>query len=460
MLRTFQTALSISLMSVFVAVSGQPAPADSSGNDNAYAAFMTALSALTASSNAVLQGERSAGRLAKVRQLVTEKVAAGLMSTPTPTPTPAGATPRPDSGPPGKFVTLAGALDETYMLCNFRWDTVTIVAPKDLSARDAEAAVVIDQLATVAAENYLNAVLTQLKGITPPKATDIPSALKQIFTSYQIKAPIAGLQPAKVKNSRAIVKKSCEADLSEFDAAYYGQKIQFSAVPAAVPAAAAAATGLPSLSFLGPWGAAFDTITGILAPALIDLSNLVASAEQRQEIQAYLSKPEVEGGLTDQGIGLGRTESYSLFAQRLSLAGQFVEQIAVVNAVKVDLSTVDACKATASDFATRSKSGAPSVSFMLCYRAVWADFQGPVADALKTATAYDQLADTGDTNTAFVAYGTLMENHYNSIVTSSTNNPAEFWASVNQLITFAGAVAGATSGTNLDNLKKAIDSLK
>jgi hypothetical protein len=429
--------------------------------ENAYNAFLIALSALTASSSSVIQNGRNAGRLDEIRKSLTAKLAAGLTGKPFPTPSPPPAGQQPQPVPPKNF-SLAD-LDESHLLCDLRAQTVEIVPKGQLSGRDAKASITVDQIELVAAQNYLNTVLTQLKGITPPNATDIPSALRELFTSYQVKAPVGGVQPKEIATARGAVLKSSNADLGEYDAAYYGYKIQLAPpTPAAAAASAAITSGLPSLSFLGPWGAAFDTITNIFAPVVVGLSNIVANYQQQAAIQQYLAAEKQE--LKGQGDALGRTESDFLFAERLSLAGTFAEQIAVIKSVTIDLTKIDECKAPLTDLEKRSADEAgvfmPSAAFRLCYRAVWSKFQSAVDDALKTATAYDQIADAGDTSTALNAYANLTGRHYDTILNSQITNATDFWKSVNDLITFAGAVSNATSGKNLEDLKKAVDSLK
>ena len=455
-LKIFRLVVTGSVAAIFSGPISQHAGAQSVGTQNAYSAFVTALSALTAASNGVIQNERNAGRLDKIRQALTSELLAKLPSQqaspiapPSPPPAPGSAT----------TISLRAALDESTMLCDFRWNTMKIVAKGDLSQRDKNASITVDQLATVAAQNYLNTVVSQLKGITPPAATDIPSALKELFASYQIKAPTTSLQPNAIEKIRKSVEASCEEDLKEFDAAYYGRKIQIGPAVASAPAAAAG-TGLPSLSFLGPIGSAFDTIAGILSPVFIDVSNFIVAQKQKKEIADYLSSPGVEPALKTEGNALGRTESDYLFAQRLSLAGAFAEELAVIRSIKIDLAKIDDCAAPSDVISRRSPKGPPSVEFMACYHAVWAKYQSAVDDALKTATAYDQLADAGDTSTALNSYATIMYN-YNDIVSSSDSvNSTDFWTAVSQIVTFAGAVTNATSSDNLAKIKKALDAVK
>ncbi|MEJ0091899.1 MAG: hypothetical protein WDN46_00175 [Methylocella sp.] len=324
-----------------------------------------------------------------------------------------------------------------------------------LSDTDAKAAVVVDHLATLTAQNYLTSVLSELKSLTPPKSTDIPQAFKQLFDVYQVKVGDS-LSSKDDSKTRDNVRKVCEADLSESDRAYYGEAINFQHAGVAEAAPAAAGLGLPSLSFLGPYGTAFDAIVGIIGPVFIDFSNIAAQAKQKQAVKEFLDQNKE--ALRAKGEALGRMTSDYLFSQRLSLAGQFAEQIASVKAMHVDLAKIDACQVDTAILAKRSDSGAPNDAFIICYSTVWSQYSKLVEDALKTASAYDQLADAGDTNTALANYMKIF-NHYDEVVQWSSS-AEDIWASVTQLITFAGAIANATSGSNLTAIKKAIDALK
>jgi hypothetical protein len=436
------------ILSVSLLVGIQSAHADD-GN-NAYQAFLAGLATMTSSSSAVVQNERNAGRLLKIRQAVTAKLLNELNSPPAAAPV--GST---DSA--NGFLASEDEIDGKNLLCSFRWDKITLVP--QLSPRDDKAAIVVNHLTTLVDQNYLASVLSALRSLTPPKpATDVPGAVRQLFNNYQVKVG-AALQSKDDKDTRENVRKVCEADLAESDKAYYGQAISFlhpAIAGEAAPAAAAAAIGLPSFSFLGPIGSAFDVIAGIVGPLFIDFSNMVATEEQKQEVAKFLTANEHT--LDVDGQALGRTTSDYLFAQRLSLAGQFAEQIAALRAVHVDLAKTDTCKGKVADMAARSNDGAPSAAFTLCYGAVWSQYSKLVDDTLKTASSYDQLADAGDTNTALRSYIKIL-NNYPAVIQWSAGSD-DLWASVNQLITFAGAIANATSVSNITAIKKAVDEVK
>ena len=425
-----------SIISLAVGVEG----AQADDNANAYQAFLTVLSSMTAASNTAVQSQRNAGRSLKIRQALTKKLTSELE---------APATPVAAKDPAIGFLTEG--LAATDLLCKFRSELVPIVP--NLSDRDPASKFSVDHLATLAEQNYLTSVVSQLKSLTPPKATDIPGAISQLFNTYQVKVG-AGSQTADDAKTCSDVEKVCEADIKNSARSYYGQDI--SSTPAAAAEAPAAGTGLPSLSFLGPMGSAFDVIVGIIGPVFIDFSNMAAIEKQKQAVKDFLDSNKTK--LENQGEDLGRTLSDYLFYQRLSLAGQFAEQIANINATAIDLKKIDACNVPMIQMAQKSDSGAPSAAFMLCYRAVWSQYSKSVEEALTTASSYDKLADAGNTNAALASYIKIF-NNYNDVVEWSGGNN-DIWASVNQLITFSGAIANATSGSNLTAIKKALDAVK
>ena len=449
-------------LSVTGALAAQPVP-----TQNSYTAFVAALSALTAAGNSVIQGERNAGRLAEIRQALTTKL---LSTLPAKAQSAAAAAPAAPAAagaqPPAKpatTISLDGVLDEALLLCHFRAAKIPIVDPGQLSRRDPEASITVNHLLTVAQQNYLNLVISQLQAITPPNASDIPSALKELFTSYQVNAPDASLQPSAVQKIAKQVEDSCDDDLKEFDAAYYGKKIQppAGAASLAAPVPLASATGLPALSFLGPIGVLFDTATGILAPVFVDLSNFIVAAREKRAISKFLSDTNRQKTLRDEGLALGRSTSDYLFAQRLEFAGAFAEQIAAIRSIDIDLTKIDSCKAPVDKMFARSASGAPSQFFMSCYHAVWAQLQDAVDNALKTASSYDQVADAGDTNTAINNYKKITTDSNFAIIANSSDvvSKDKFWQEVNDLISFAGAVSNAFSKSNVTKLQQAFDAV-
>jgi hypothetical protein len=73
----------------------------------------------------------------------------------------------------------------------------------------------------------------------------------------------------------------------------------------------------------------------------------------------FLSAPENQSAFRSAGSNLARAVSDYTFAKRLTLAGTFVEQLAVLWSIRVDLAKVDACHVPSQAMFARAKSGAP-----------------------------------------------------------------------------------------------------
>jgi hypothetical protein len=410
-----------------------PDPAQQKG----YTSFVAMLSSLTTSANDLIQLERSAGRLDLIRQALTRKLIAAYAPS------------------ASKTISLDDVLDETTLLCKFRSQQISVVDRNQLSPRDSNASITIDHLATVARFNYLNSVANQIQSVSktnPPG--DILSALQALFASYEIKVADAALAQAQLSNIRTVTENRCEYDLKDFDRAYYGDEIK----EPGLAATAAPASGLPSLSFLGPMGAAIDTVLGILSPIIIDAATIVDEGKRERAIIDFLSVPENQAAIRSAGNNLARAVSDYTFAKRLTLAGTFVEQLAILRTTKVDLTKLGGCNAPTQVIFTRAKSGAPSSSFMTCYHAVWGQFQSGVNSAISIASNYDLVADAGDTNSALESFNKITSD-FSAISQNSITNPTAFWQYVTQLVTFAGAVNTAFSQDNRNKLQHSVDTL-
>ena len=419
-----------------------PDPAKQKG----YTSFVATLSALTASASDLIQLERSSGRLEFIRQKLTSKVvsaANGLIEEEVAKKN----DPNHKADAIKTTISLSDALNESMLLCDFRADSVKVV--ENLSPRDKAASITVDHLATVARFNYLNSVATQIQTVskqTPP--TDLISAISSLFASYQIKA--AALNPDAIEKVRTQTKQRCQADIKEYAVAYYGQPLtpSFAGAPAAA---------IPSLSFLGPLGMLIDTVIGIITPVVIDASMVVDEAKREAAIVSFLKNKNNQAALKNAGEALARAVSDFTFAKRLTLAGSFAEQVAVIGDVNVDLAKLDACSDAAQILAI-SPNGGPSHAFRSCYRAIWAKYQDGVSSALKSASDYDAIADAGDTSTALTNF-TKITSNFDDIAQSNLNNPAEFWQYVSQLVNFAGAVSSAASPANRTKIQQEIDAM-
>jgi hypothetical protein len=427
------------------AMHGMSSPARAADESNKYAAFVSALSALSASASDAIQNERNAARLELIRQEVTKKVLAAYpMSAP------------PGAAPDSKTISLGDVLDETSLLCGLRYKAQVVVAK--ISPRDPNASITIDHLNTLAQQNYLSGAASKLQAVAASSnSTDIFAAFKALFADYQISLQ---LQPNASNENREASRKSCEADLKEFDAAYFGVQIPTppAAVAAAEPAAAAPNPLGSLLGLLGPVGTLGNSIIGIIEPIVVDFANLATSFEKQQAIRTFLSTPANQTNLRGAGLGLGRTTSDSLFAKRLSLAGTFAEQIAVLGGTSVDLTSKEIQAACPGPYVAnpamyqRGANGLPTAQFRRCYHAVWAQFEKPVTAALQTAGAYDQLADAGDTSTALNKYNKLTAD-FNPIIDGNVDS-SSLWDTASQLLTFASAIKNAFSADNLKKLQQ------
>jgi hypothetical protein len=226
-----------------------------------------------------------------------------------------------------------------------------------------------------------------------------------------------------------------------------------------IPPSASAVIGPEQLSLFGPVGAFAGTIMGIIQPVLIDFANLASDFEKKKAIKSFLSDASNQGKSRDSGIGLGRTGSDFLFAKRLSLAGTFAEQVAIVTGDSLDLSSKSvqvACPTPYDTMYRRGPDGLPSAQFRRCYRAVWGHFEDGIAAALKTAAAYDQLADAGDTSTQLNGYKALTTD-FSKVADES--GQVDFWDTVSKMLTFAGAVETAVSQDSLKKLQQSLDAV-
>ncbi len=416
-----------------------------SENQNSYSAFVSALSAMSVSANDLIQNERNAARREFVRQKVTAKVLAAF-------PHASGQAPVTDAT---NKISLADVLDEAELLCEFRWSKKVVVAK--ISPRENAASITVDHLGTRAQQDYINAVTSQLQALAAPSdASDIPSAIKSLFSSYQVDV---AKKPSADPQMESQFRKSCEADLKEFDAAYYGIVIPQTSELAAAAAPLGGGTGLPDLSFFGPIGALFNTVAGIVQPVLTNFSNILNDARKRAAIKEFLKDDQHKQDIVSAGRGLARATSDYLFARRLMLAGEFAEQIALVAGNPLDLSSKEVKEACGADegMYRRNDKGILSGRFRRCHALIWNHFEKGLEAALKTAASYDQIADTGNTTLALNKFNGLVA-QYDEIVDNSAAQ-ADLWKTVTQMLTFAGAVTTAFSQENLKKIEQAFDAV-
>ena len=134
-------------------------------------------------------------------------------------------------------------------------------------------------------------------------------ALKAVLSSYSLSAADVSLASKDaidaLKNRQ---QKRCSSDIANFDASYYGVRIEDLSVAAAgaAPSAGGAEAALPALSFLGPIGILLDTIVGVITPVIIEASNLVDEAKREEAIRKFLSDTDNQNALQTSGRELAR----------------------------------------------------------------------------------------------------------------------------------------------------------
>jgi hypothetical protein len=297
-------------------------------------------------------------------------------------------------------------------------------------------------------QNYLNTLVQNIDAVsnkTSPDST-ILDALKLLFASsgYNITDAI-GVDPKAVADAVARNKAACEADLKSYALDYYGISL-----PEGPPAAAlaAAAGGVVDMSFLGPAGTLITTFLGVIQPVLTQAASAVDQQRRDEAIQTALV--DNESKITEAGEQLADAIDSYAAAARHRLAGAFVEQLASIRTMPIDLSKVEECKTIKGE--SRSPSGAPDPSFIACWRAAWATVQ-PQVDKLNTiGDNYDTFVDAG-TKTAKSQFATIMAN-YKKIQAGDNEIPiSHVFDEITQFINFANAISTAASNSNIDKLK-------
>lgn len=419
-----------------------------------YAAFASTLTSMATASSILVQSpdERSTGRLLFIRKALATKLTAAIAS--------------------GKPFTFAD-LDARSLLCDFRARITTIVSKPNLSTRDPLASVTVDFLGAKANVKYLTAVADKINAAAPAKPTDIISAFQLLFTDYNFK-----VAPVTVSaDNRNAVEYPCNKDMGEFASAYYGTNIlPPEPQPAAAPLggagpATSAGISLPDLSVFGPIGVFIQTALGIITPVVEDVATFESAQARQQAIIKFLSDPKNEAAMEAAGTNLAQAISDYTFTKRMSLAGTFTEQVAVIKAAApIDPAKIASCNpplpsaapgappsTLASVMLPPARSTAPTDQFMLCYRAVWTTMQDQISSALTTAANYDALADPGDTATLLTQFKQQAKNDFAQIkVPPADQTSLQYILAV---VSFASDVATAISPANRTKLEQAITAM-
>ncbi|MCK1285414.1 hypothetical protein IVB41_15950 [Bradyrhizobium sp. 44] len=422
-------------------LSGTSAHCDSPQQDlplpQAYKSLLVSAGAITGSSQELIQLERSVQRLQALRTALTIQLLNHNY---------------------GDTITIADAVDanfQTQLKSRQGLDVPVLTQDAILCAPRTS------HIQAVAQFNFLNAVVSKIQELSKPAAaTDLASALKAVLSSYSLSAADVSLASKDaidaLKNRQ---QKRCSSDIANFDASYYGVRIEDLSVAAAgaAPSAGGAEAALPALSFLGPIGVLIDTIVGIVTPVIIEASNLVDEAKREEAIRKFLSDTDNQNALQTSGRELARLIDRYTLAKRLRSSGAFVEALEAAKATQINLGKLDECKGFDRKF-DRVSGSPPNAAFILCWRAAWQKLEPTVTSALKLADDYDRLADAGDTATAYTTYLNITKD-LGAIRDNSVTNPNLFWRYVTQLVGFANTVQTAFSVDNREKIHKAIEGL-
>lgn len=297
----------------------------------------------------------------------------------------------------------------------------------------------------VAEQNYLTAVATQIQNVATTKKIDSLSvALTTLFTNYAIEIKKSQADEDKARNQ---VRENCSTDLKSYSDSYYATQLK------------AEQAGL--LDFTNPLSALISTILGLITPPLEAGVTLLDEQKRAEAIRTFLKKKDTIKNIRSATTLVNEKISVLMQQHRQQVIGQFVEQVALATSTAVDLSKLTECK-DAFDIAEKVKfgvDGLPDQKFVLCHRRVWATFSDPIANMLKLADQYDQLADSPPdiAGKRLKAITQQLEEIANGKLDQA--DAKSVWNFAVQFVAFAQSVIAATSPDNQRKVKSQIDAL-
>jgi hypothetical protein len=304
--------------------------------------------------------------------------------------------------------------------------------------------------------NYLNTLVQNIDTVgakaTPP--TDIASALKLLFASsgYSITDKI-GVDDASVADRKEKALSACKADLSAYEADYYGTDITVGGREAGRSTAntqPSSGTSVDTFAFLGPIGTAIDTFLSVLQPVLIQASQLVDEQRRLNAIAAALNDPATKQKIQTTGKELAQVVDNFATSSRHNFVGSFVEQLTLIREATVDLNNDSDCKHLMPT--DRLASGAPNAAFISCWSVAWTKLKPQVDNLTSIGDNYDTLADA-NTVSAQSLFDKIMDD-FSRIKNGAPS--VSFLNDTTQFIAFANAVANAASKSNIAALKSAV----
>ena len=316
--------------------------------------------------------------------------------------------------------------------------------------------------------SYLNTLVQNINTISVRAAdpTDIPSALKLLLatTNYSIVDKVKIDNPTLSKLETA-AETRCNNDLNKYATDFYGRTLPVVAAAQQGGAAnnqqlvgAGDGSSVNTFAFLGPIGTLVDTFLSILQPILIDWAKLADEMRRQQAIMYALSDKHIQANINTTGSELAQVIDSFSDKSRHALVGAFVEQLASIREMAIDLK--DDCKDLK---ANQSAAGLPDVTFVRCFGTAWSKIQKAVADLNTTGNNYDLLADA-NTTSAKALFNDLMK-QWMVINQGMANGGAAFYtqaflSDLTEFITLVQAIAGAASKTNISALDKAAAAVK
>lgn len=303
-------------------------------------------------------------------------------------------------------------------------------------------------LSAASSRGYLQTLSTRITKLAQPAKIDsISSAIGSIFSSYSLDAPVDG--KSLDETSKAITAR-CQTDLFSFEESYFGLQIRTSEGKA------------PPVAVFAAFTAVVELFKKLVEPFVVEGGKMLDERRREAAIRDFLSDGDNVDAIQKAGNAVASYASKHVWNKRLRLAGAFATQAAAFRSVEVDLGKSDACKNYLDE---KKGQGNPLTAdrkeltdeFLLCWRDAWQQIDAASKTLLTAAAEYDQLADTGNSDNAKIAFANMTK-QLKEIGTGKFSID-ELWSWTTRVIAFAEKVEAAASKENRAKLKAAIDDL-
>lgn len=312
----------------------------------------------------------------------------------------------------------------------------------------------VDLLQLTAQRNYLQSVSASINKVgTPSKIDNLSQAIGALFANQSV--DVKGIpDEAALKAEQGSLMKLCRDDLANLAIPYYGAPFPPSKKGEKSLALPAAFTAVGSL---------LNTIVSIITPVVVEGAKIIDAQKRTNAVLKFLTPANIRQ-IQSTGEQLSKGVTHYVVSKRRSLAGAFNDSLVMLRTEKIDLTKLQGCKAynaSTQKFALRP-SGTPNDDYVACWHAVWTKLSPLTERVLKSASAYDEIADAGNTNDAKKAFN-LISRSLNAIAkendTMSQANLRKLWNWAVQLMAFADKVNTAASPDNQKKIQKQIDAL-